>query len=629
MNEDLERLKAELESLKAARNKLTVEEPQEIEEPSTDISIDININEELEEIDKQIKELEEDIKQTAKAYEQSYKNLKNVIDEYEKTIENTNLLSEEEINELREKYEAAKLEENERSNEIKRRLDNQKKIIRQIKAHRTAMINNVKASEALELTYDEYKEVTSTLRKTSIMNAILEEKGLRSIIDKKANERTKEEKESLKEAKKDIINEISELKREHDDYSVLDTIEALYSLETKYIKVETPKETKLQLRNLMIMAEDSHRLPYRVVNPNAKVNNNIVEEAPKDMENAAVNDKVDLDELKPAEEKVTIFKDDDTYYVRKYAVDRFKLKSADLDSEIKINGSVCYKISETDVERIKENANNAFAPYMADIKEITLENTDNNEITDEDTKDELIPGTSIKKPRDRKTYETDEEYEAFLKAYYEKVFAEEEEKSLMVIPEEEKSLMVVGEQEEVEEKDDNIEKITICKEDDGRYYASQYVIERYKLKSADKEEIRIDGILYHEISEEDVNKLIDNSNNSFSPYKVDIVEVDENEEKITDEELEDIISDNLEDEEQYKKDKFVDDLNATNIVATKDFKLELKLGETLYNIYHSIPKGVKKIYKSIKDGIHQADEFFGGLIEGPVVESEEETSKTR
>ena len=429
MNEDLEQLRQQLEELRALRDRISVgeeEKEEQVEIEETDIRE--NVEEEISNIAKEIEELEENLKKTAKEYDESYKRFQEIINDYEQKTEDTKLLSEEEIQELRFVTEKLKFDENERSNEIKRRLDIQKKIISDLKRRKTTIENNIKNAEALGLSYDEYIEITSTMRKTSIMNSILEEKGLITIINKPAKERTKEEKELLKKTKQEILEEISEFKKDHDDYSVLDTIEALYSLETTYIKVETPRETKVESKELMVIKENTIGLPYRVINPNVQVNNINVEEAPKDMEGAKTNEKVDINELKPAEEKVTIFNDSGEYYVRKYAVDRFKLKSADLENEVRINGSVCYKISEHDVERIKENANNAFSPYIADIKEITLEKK--NEISEEDTKDELIPGTKIKRPRDRKPYETDEEYELFLKEYYGKVFppVEKEEK---------------------------------------------------------------------------------------------------------------------------------------------------------------------------------------------------------
>ena len=279
--DDLESLKKQLEELKALRNNLSVDANQEIveetkvEEESNDIRT--SLREELDIIDEQIKGFEEDIKQTAKEYEESYKKLKAVIDEYENSIESTNLLSEEELNELREKYESLKLEENERSNEIKNRLDAQKKIISQLKSKKTKIEKNITNAEALELTYEEYKEITGTLRKTAIMNKILEEKGLTSIIEKKANERTAEEKEMLRKTKEEILTEVSEFKKQHDDYSVLDTIEALYSLDTQYVRVESPRVTTCTSKELMVIGDTTQDLSFRVINPNAKVNTTSIE----------------------------------------------------------------------------------------------------------------------------------------------------------------------------------------------------------------------------------------------------------------------------------------------------------------------------------------------------------------
>ena len=461
--DDLESLKKQLEELKALRNNLSVDINQEIAEESNDI--EKSLREELDIIDEQIKVFEEDIKQTAKEYEESYKRLTTIIDEYKNSIENTNLLTEEELNKMREEYDSLLLEENERSAEIGIRLEEQKRIIRQLKSKKSRIEKNIVNAEALELSYEEYKNITGTLRKTAIMNKILEEKGLTSIIEKKANERTAEEKEMLRKTKEEILTEVSEFKKEHDDYSVLDIIEALYSLDTQYVRVESPRVTTCTSKELMIISDTSKELSYRVINPNAKVNVSTIDEAPKDMENASPNEKVNINELKPAEEKVTIFKANDEYYVRRYTIDRFKLQSANLENEVRIQGSLCYKISDKDVERIKENANNKFSPYKADIKDISLENITTNGISPEDTKEELIPGTNIKRPRDRKENETDEEYESFLENYYKIVFPSNEivpnteEKALAVVPQIEVDPTKTENEESNSLADDNISNI--------------------------------------------------------------------------------------------------------------------------------------------------------------------------
>ena len=369
------------------------------------------------------------------------------------------------LKKMREEYDSLLLEENERSAEIGIRLEEQKRIIRQLKSKKSRIEKNIVNAEALELSYEEYKSITGTLRKTAIMNKILEEKGLTYIIEKKAHERTPEENEMLRKTKEEILTEVSEFKKEHDDYSVLDIIEALYSLDTQYVRVESPRVTTCTSKELMVIGDTAQDLSYRVINPNAKVNVSTIDEAPKDMENASPNEKVNINELKPAEEKVTIFKANDEYYVRRYTIDRFKLQSANLENEVRIQGSLCYKISDKDVERIKENANNKFSPYKADIKDISLENITTNGISPEDTKEELIPGTNIKRPRDRKENETDEEYESFLENYYKIVFPSNEivpnteEKALAVVPQIEVDTTKTENEESNSLADDNISNI--------------------------------------------------------------------------------------------------------------------------------------------------------------------------
>ena len=653
--DELESLNNELEKLKKIRKEyeLAVDGEKEVEEEKVEETADIrkSVEEELESIDKEIKELEEEIKKAAKEYEDSYKKLQTIVDEYEEKVGDTNLLSEEEIEELRKSTEAYKMTVNEQSVEIKKRLDDQKKMIRDLKSKKTILKKVLANAEGLGLSYDEYKLVTSTIRKSSIMNAILEEQGLGSIIEKPAKDRTPEEKELLKKAKDEILKKISEFKSdpEYDDYTILDIIEALFSLDTKYIRVEPPRKTKTPRRNLNFIYESKKMLPFKFQSPNFRTTKTKTQEAPKDMEDAQQNEKVDLNELKPAEEKVTLFKDTDTadYYVRKYAVDRFKLKSADLGNEVRINGSICYKISEYDVNRIKENANNAFSPYIADVKEITLEKeqpkTNDYEILPEDTQDELIPGTSIKRPRDRKIDETDEEYEAFLKKYYDKVFPPIQEKSLMVIPQEE--TLEDDELNASESEPVNEEKVTepIAIEIDPN---AGFVIDFDEEKEDSKENETVEEKQDEELTDEDIKQVVEESfkkeekqDEELKDEDIDVA-VEESftkdakedettetveekqEEELKDEDIDEAVEESLNEgivsvdkdsvpEEEIKEEdinEVVDEeLEASNIEASEDFKEELGKGSILYNIVHTVPKIVWNKIKSFFKPVHEFD----------------------
>lgn len=633
--EDLEKLKKELENLKAYREQLLVddskEEKKESKEEEEKISDSIDIHEELAKIDNEIKEFEEEIKKMAKEYEESYKKLQAIIDEYTEKDANK-LLSQEEIEAQREQYAALKLEENQRSIEIKNRIDSLKRMVSSLKGKKTKIENNVKKAEALGLSEEEFREITAAIKKTSVMNSILEKKGLMPIVEKPAKERTKEEKQALKEAKEEILKEIAEIKKANQDYSVLDAIEALYSLDNTYKSEENPKEFKLKPESLDNLKKNAQDLTYRIIDSNIAKQNYKPEEAPKDMEGAINNeqDQVDINDLKPAEERVTVFKDTNTndYYARKYAVQRFKLNSADIGNEVKINGSSCYKISEEDVEKIKTNANNALSPYIADVKEITLENektsdnstpTIDNSIKEEDTKDELIPGTNIKKPRDRQTYETDEEYEAFLKGYYDKVFAEQNN--------EQKD----GVQEDLDETK-AIERITIFKDkESGNYYVRKYVVDRFKIDSADTEnEIRIDGSLCNKINVEDVEKLVNNQENALSPYMADIKEISlgkdkEQKEDLNKEDIKEAIDESLKENKEKKEEKETteDKCKAKNIKASDKFKKELKEGKFLYNIIIAIPTFFKKVGKAIKDFFKNENGISDEALEEMLEEAEE------
>ena len=372
MNDELESLIQQLEELKSLRDRLTaVDEAQELDENSADIRV--YLKDEIDLIDNEIKELEENTKKKAKEYAEYYDRLKAVIEEEEKALEDTKLLSDEEIYELRDSLENRKLKINEESIEAQRKFEEYEKALRALKKQKTELNNRIKQSEALGLTYNEYKEIYATIKSRNIMNKIYAAKGLDSIVEKKYSERTKEEKELLKQAKEEAMAEIGAFRRKNDDYSILESILAIYILDTKVKKKQEPKVYEMSEESIKNTKANIQEFAHKIKDSSISTQDSKTEEMPKDMESATVNEKVDINTLPPAEEKITLFKDKDDYYVRKYTVDRFKLTSADLGSEVKIDGSICYKISESDVNRIKENADKGPVPYVADVKEVTLE----------------------------------------------------------------------------------------------------------------------------------------------------------------------------------------------------------------------------------------------------------------
>ncbi|MBR3146507.1 MAG: hypothetical protein IKF47_04500, partial [Bacilli bacterium] len=107
-----------------------------------------------------------------------------------------------------------------------------------------------------------------------------------------------------------------------------------------------------------------------------------------------------------------------------------------------------------------------------------------------------------------------------------------------------------------------------------------------------------------ELTEEDVSDVVDEEINNE----------EETTETLTEEDITSIVDEGLEEAEEkeneteeieegkeynYTIDKKDDKLEASNVKATKKFKLELKKGGILYSIVHGVPKIVKNIAKKL------------------------------
>ena len=622
--------KQELEALKALRARLkSVDEAEELNEASADIRE--YLKDEIDYIDKELKEIEEKAKKKSKEYEEYYNKLKETIEESEKQLEDTKLLSNEEIYELRYSRDIQMLKINADSVEVLKGYEECKKTLSALRRRKTEINERIKMSEALGLTYNEYKEIFATLRKTSIVNKIYAEKGLESIAEKKASERTQEEKELLNKAKEEIITEINTFRRENKEYSVLKIINAIYySPNTKVDKVKESKEEKLPQEDVKNLALSMKEFPQKIKDSNVGIPSNVIEEAPKDMENSQENEKIDINELKPPAEKVTLFRDEssDDYYVRKYTVDRFKLTSAE-KNEFRINGSLCYKISEKDVKKIKEGAKNLFSPYIAVVKEVSNEDIkidqaeipshiiDSQEIKEDDTE---VIGESIKKEDITDAIDNEFTKEEKQDEY---VFGINDADIIQVIdnelnkepPKEEEKINdgeiteVINGELDIEPQEEKQEEEKINDEEVTEVINSELDIE--------PQEEAEDNLTKEEPLDQ---KIIDAVNAALN--------TDEEEESTNS-----IIAEELRNEETTKKDindmltdeiqeiEDTDDLDedvAINITVNKEFKKELSEGNTAYNIITSIPKLAKRVISKIKsffEPVHEFDELEEEIVE--------------
>ena len=236
--------------------------------------------EEFDQIDKDINTIEESLKESINKYQESSERLKVILEDQERAF-NTVLLSDEEINKLKEEFSSKKLEENEKSVIIQHQIAEQRQLLKNLKRKKNKIENNVEQASSLGISVSNYEKITNTLQKKNIVNAILEEKGLKGITDKKANERTKEEKKKIKEVKQEIVQEISKVQKE-ENLSVLDAIEALYSIQVEFTMNKAPRVLLVKEKQLNLIKDNVVDVPERIVG-DAKVYDYTPVEVPDDL----------------------------------------------------------------------------------------------------------------------------------------------------------------------------------------------------------------------------------------------------------------------------------------------------------------------------------------------------------
>ena len=279
-----ERLEDYLGKLKDARERLSsdidpIEKEKiisEIMKLEEDLAINTNssdtnkdeaydsIEKELSSIEDTIKEVENEKEKIASEYSDISSKLADVIIEQNDKMSKDGL-SEEELRNLLDEYGKKKLDLNNQSIKLKIQLDNQKNVLRNLRTKKTKLKKDMDMSQTLGLSYSEYQEITSTLNKRKLVNAILDRKGLTEIIEKGYKNQTKEERDMVRAAKEEILREVSELVKENSDMSAIDAIQVLYSLDTEYKLVEEPKKHVYTAEEILNMQDKVYLLPGRVV----------------------------------------------------------------------------------------------------------------------------------------------------------------------------------------------------------------------------------------------------------------------------------------------------------------------------------------------------------------------------
>ena len=520
----------------------------------------------IKEIDVQLLVIEKQLKESIKLYEESYEKMRKILEEQNEKLNSSGLLTDEEYNQIMEEFLGKRIEENERTIKIKKEIEARKKQISSLKRRKNKIKKDLLNAEALGIPASQYQSITNTLMKRKLVNAILEAKGLEEILAVPSKERTKEQQKKLKEAKEEIIEEIAKLQKSQENgMSVLDAIEALYGIDTEMVMKGKAKEYKLTKKEFENLKENVALLPEKiVVRDKSLLNNNVLNSinpvsAPEDMievfdkkvqedvkneeetviEEKEIPEEV-IEEVKPVE-MITLFIDDENLdvYARKYVFDRFHLDRQ--SDEVLIDESVCFKMDEEDADWIIENKDNNYSPYIIDTRQVKIEK-------------EIVENKVDNKPIEKVTIyiDADNNNEIYGSRYLfgrfnmdmlsdevridgKACFRMSEEDAAFILGNQDNNYspyvvetrkIQLGKREEVE-LEKPIEKMTLYIDTDNNneVYGNRYLFNRFNMKPLSKE-IRIDGKVCFRMDENDADYILGNQNNNYSPYVVDIREVE-------------------------------------------------------------------------------------------------------
>ena len=320
----------------------------------------------LNDFDLEIKKVQKDLKKQVKEFDKTYQKMQEVIDEQNQKLNSSQLLSDDELKRIQEELLMRKEEINAYSVSIKQKISDNKKLLEMLKKKKNKFLKTIEEALKLDLSVADVNELEDTLQKRNIFNAILEQKGLGRLLSIKASERTMEESELLKIAKEKVIDELAQYKKEHPGKSVLDSIEALYSLQVLYKKGRAPQVIPIPSDALDHIVSNVDDMPVKIIDQKTAVDYE-PSSAPADLEGVVHSDVMD---------KITIYRNPNgESFVRENVFTRFNFARGDKKTEI--DGIVYYQLKDKDAEFIIQNADNDYSPYHVDFKDFSIDDVVN------------------------------------------------------------------------------------------------------------------------------------------------------------------------------------------------------------------------------------------------------------
>lgn len=476
----------------------------------------------LSNIDKEIFAIEELCDENRKEYERLFEEMKEFMGEHRDLINNSTA-SQEEFDKLNnaliDKMNAC----NNQSLRVKKKLDSLLQDLSGLYAKKEKINNDFAIARSLGIPATDFIEITEKLNRRDIIDNAIESYDLKDIIATNYKERKPEDKQRLKDAKAEIYAEVERIKKIDEVDSILNKIDALYSIDHAVEENSKRRVLLVKPNSLAVINDKVNNLPEKVVKSDDASPNYVPSEAPKDMRevlNRVREDNINselveaetvntssevVDEVDPSLEFIPgtnikkprgreAYETDEEYvaYLEEYYNNAFppkqdtnddllkdrivlykdktnpnkyyakgpacdRFNATRLSDMVRIDGVACYEISEENAQYIIGNANNSYSPYIVDILE------------KEDILD-TINGVNV--------------------------------------------------EEEHEIPNDNLltDRFVIYRDGD-KCYAKKPVFNRFNLDALG-DMVRINGVACYEISKDDVDYIVGNANNNYSPYSV-------------------------------------------------------------------------------------------------------------
>ena len=553
-NDVKEELEASLKEIKALRSKLEsivdskkrkelidelYQKMDSLEETiGSQVGMSEPISNQLTEIEEQILYLQKSLKNAVKEYEDSFHRMENILEEQTKVFEG-DLLSEEKLNQLREEFANRKMEENANSVRIRREIEEQKKMLQALKTKRNKMEKDLGRAEEMGISVMDLKDIDAALKKTTILNAILDQKGLEEVVDKKASERTKEEKKRLREAKEEIVHEISEAKKENKELSVLDAIEALYSLQVQYKQGHAPRVLLVKEKQLQQIIQNVDKVPERIVG-NAKVYDYQPDKIPEDMKDAEISypreevfsgtyilDGVPISEEQQRQKIFDLMRvagveveDESQYEIGYEGVEDDQGLSDTQSTKFVVYRKLPNPVKEEKVVEVPTVEDADYEESKGVHERIVLFHDSNNPgdlyVRDYVTKRfNLVPISDEVLIDESSCYQIETEDADYIignqNNSYSPYFVEDRE---VTLPKKDTV-------EEIVPEDSQLDKIVVYHDFDNNQekYVNKETLQRFNL-IPESDAVSINGEEFYRIGEEDANFVMNNQANSYSPYEV-------------------------------------------------------------------------------------------------------------